>query len=173
MRRVIVIATIVAACAVGCSTSKSTPSGSNGHESEPTPATQPADIVTKIVAKRARDFRPVLAAERKSCGGSVTIRQTDTVAAGKCKQALADVSAYARNLVVVLAHVGEPPQLQNQVAETADAAEPITVVIRTFPFGDCLPSPPLDDPKWGSCDSAGRELAGLITRLEGTLASWK
>jgi hypothetical protein len=172
MKRVIVWAAVVACAAGGCSSATSTPPASTSHESEPTQPPQSVENVTKYVAERVNAFRPVVTEERRVCGGRGTIRQTNPVIAAKCKKALADVSAFARSIVFFLAHVGAPLELQQRVADTADAAGPVVVVHRNFPIADCLPSPSRSDPRANKCDRAGRELAALIAKLEKELAGW-
>jgi hypothetical protein len=131
-----------------------------------------AELVTRLVNGVVKRMRPVLADERRNCGGSQSIEQPDLAIAQRCRQSLARLSALAHNLASLIMHLRPPHEMQGLVADTRDAADAVVTVFGSYPTRDCLPSPSRDDRLRGQCDSAGREVAALVAQLDQVLTRW-
>jgi hypothetical protein len=131
-----------------------------------------AELVTRLVNGVVKGIRPVLADERRNCGGSQSIEQPDPAIAQRCRQSLAHLSALAHNLASLIMHVRPPHEMQGLVADTRDTADAVVTVFGSYHIRECLPTPASDDRLRGLCDSAGRELAALVAQLELVLRRW-
>jgi hypothetical protein len=131
-----------------------------------------AELVTRLLNGVVKRIRPVLADERRNCGGSQAIEQRDLAIAQDCRKSLGVLSTLAHNLASVVLHVRPPNEMQGLVADTGDTADAVVTVFAHYPVRDCLPTRVRDDRVRGRCDSAGRDLAGVIAQLEEVLKGW-
>lgn len=168
-----VLAMVLGGAAQGCSSSENSSQSLGTTSGAPsTQATMSAELVTRFGTRIARMIRPVLDDERARCGGAQGIEQRDLALAQRCKESLAGLSALAKNFSSVLSHLRPPNEMQGLVADTGDAADAVITVFRSYPIRECLPTRVGDDRRRGRCQSAGRELAGVIAELEQALRSW-
>ncbi|HTK17797.1 MAG TPA: hypothetical protein VL769_15500 [Acidimicrobiia bacterium] len=132
-----------------------------------------AELVTRLVNGVVKRIRPVLADERRNCGGRQSIEQTDLAIAQQCRKSLTNLSALSHNLASLIMHVRPPNEMQGLVADTRDTADAVVTVLGSYHLRECLPTPGRDDRLRGLCDSAGRELAALVAQLEQVLTRWQ
>ena len=160
--------------AAGCSSSRTSAlPGSETTLGAAARVTMTRAHVEGVVARHLPGLRSVLADERSSCGGAAAIEQTDSARARQCATSLRRLSTSAQDLGSVLVLLRPPEELTTLVADTIDAARPVTVVFRAYPIGDCLPSPTPGTPSRARCDTSGREFAMLIAHFEQVLGSWR
>jgi hypothetical protein len=165
-----VFAMVLVGAAEGCSSSGSSSQAATTSVVPSTQATMSAELVTRFGTRIARMIRPVLRDERRSCGGAQGIGQRNPALARRCKESLVRLSALAKNFAVVLSNLRPPNEMQGLVADTGDEADAVITVFRSYPVRDCLPTPVPDNR--GRCESAGRELAGVIAQWENALNGW-